>query len=302
MNAKEIIGAWKKQPWQFLSTLGVLTGILCVCFSFLVVQANLNNVLSRWGSEFKVNVYLNDDISKADQEALLKEIKEQKIFKSVDYLSKDSALDKFKARLGFLGTDIVADGSLENPLPASFEATIDTKAASFLALLKDFSEVILKRSYVEDVSYGHSWVENYASFVQGWQMVGALVALILAAGALLLSASTIRSSIFHRRDEIEIMELFGATRWMISKPFVTEGAILGFTAGLLASFIVFFMYTGVVSFLKPQLEMWNLNEVVSFAPFLTTLGFILFCVALGCAGSLIGVRQINTGWAAAERQ
>lgn len=301
MKISEVIKSWKFQSWQVLSTIGVLTGVLSVCFSFLVVHTNLNNVLSRWGSDFKVNVYMTDAISEEEKASLEKEISEQKVFKSVKYFSKNMALDKFKTKLGFLGSDLVNEGNLDNPLPASFEATIDTGFSGFLEALQTLSEKLTQYEFVEDVSYGQNWVENYVNVVRGWQYIGLIIALILGAGALLLSAGTIRSSIFHRRDEIEIMELFGATRWMILKPFLMEGALLGFIAGVLSVLIVYITYSLLKIFFEPHLSLWNLTDILSFASGISVLAFILACAALGCAGSMIGVRQINTGWAAAER-
>jgi len=64
--------------------------------------------------------------------------------------------------------------------------------------------------------------------------------LILLSGFLLLAAvlliwNTIRTAIFARRREIEVMKLVGATDWFIRTPFMLEGLLHGLTGGILAS-------------------------------------------------------------------
>ncbi len=56
------------------------------------------------------------------------------------------------------------------------------------------------------------------------------VALLFA--AILLIWNTIRTAMFARRREIEVMKLVGATDWFIRIPFMLEGLIQGFIGGL----------------------------------------------------------------------
>lgn len=298
---EQIVNSWKQQPVQVLSTIGVLSGILSVCFSFVVIQTNLNQVLTRWGSDFKLNIYLTDTAEEKDIEAIRKKLSEDALFRKNQYVTKDQALENFRSRLGFLGSELVSEGNLDNPLPASFEAVINTSMDDFIKKLEAFSKSILINESVEDVSYGQNWVENYAGLVVTWKYIGLFVGLILAAGALLLSAGTIRSSIFLRKDEIEIMELFGATKMVIAKPFIVEGALIGLISGILSVVAVAIIYHTSLSLMSEQIKLWNLTDVLSFSNVFIIFLYVATCASIGALGSLLSVRKINTGWAAAER-
>ncbi len=167
--------------------------------------------------------------------------------------------------------------------------------------MESISKSFLNYESVEDVSYGQNWVENYAGLVSAWRYISLFVGMILASGALLLSSGTIRSSIYLRHEEIEIMELFGATKSAIAKPFIVEGALIGFLSGVLSVLTVLAIYHISLSLMSDQVKLWNLTGVLSFSNALVVILFILGCSAIGALGSLLSVRKINTGWAAAER-
>src|SRR6185312_4468133 len=57
--------------------------------------------------------------------------------------------------------------------------------------------------------------------------------------AVSVTMNSIKAAIHSRRDEIAIMQLVGAPRWMVRGPFVIEGAITGLVAGALAGLVTF---------------------------------------------------------------
>lgn len=298
---RSVLQSWSHHKGQVLSTTFVLMGVFAICFSFVVIQQNVNRVLTHWGSEFKVNVYISEAADDEQVKEIEGKLQSQEIFRELQFLSKETALEKFRARLGFLGTDLVESGELENPLPASFEATLNTGVAGFLEKLKSLSETLLKDKSIDDISYGQSWVENYSAMVKSFNYMALAVALLLFTGAVLLCSSVIQASVNHRRDEIEIMELFGATRWAISKPFLAEGILLGVIAGVGSVIMVWASYQFLASALSEQLQLWSLETILAFPSLLLGVLYIITCVLVAVLGSYLSVRRISTGWAAAER-
>jgi cell division transport system permease protein len=60
----------------------------------------------------------------------------------------------------------------------------------------------------------------------------------LALVAIGVTANSIRAAIHARREEVQIMQLVGAPRWMVRGPFMVEGALTGGVAGFLAALVV----------------------------------------------------------------
>ena len=70
--------------------------------------------------------------------------------------------------------------------------------------------------------------------------VGAAIALILLVISVVIIMNTIRTAVYARRTEIEIMKLVGATDWFVRWPFILEGMLGGLLAAIFSGAIVYF--------------------------------------------------------------
>ncbi|HZF27335.1 MAG TPA: FtsX-like permease family protein, partial [Steroidobacteraceae bacterium] len=100
----------------------------------------------------------------------------------------------------------------------------------------------------------------------------------------------IRAAIHSRRDEVTIMQLVGAPRWMVRGPFVIEGAITGALSGAVAGLVVFGLTAAGLAA--------GSNAFAQFAPGVTAgvagvAGAIVFAtgLGLGSGSSLVSVRR-----------
>ena len=88
---------------------------------------------------------------------------------------------------------------------------------------------------VRSVVYPGDWVE-VVSKVKGFIGLFTLIlSILLLLAAILLIWNTIRTAMFARRREIEVMKLVGATDWFIRIPFMLEGLIQGLVGALFAN-------------------------------------------------------------------
>jgi cell division transport system permease protein len=102
--------------------------------------------------------------------------------------------------------------------------------------------------------------------------------------------NTIRTSVYHRRQEIEVMKLVGATEWFVRGPFLIEGLMTGMIAASLALAVLTLTYHPFVDRFQSELFFIPL----SYDPrFVNTLGEYLLVAGalLGAMGSYIGVRR-----------
>lgn len=294
--------SWRHQAAMQVATLSVLIGAYTIVAMTLLIHQNLQHVLTRWGTDVKVNVYLNDSADADEISKVQKEMSNSALFAKIDFISKDQALVHFQKRMGSLAPTLINDKSFENPLPASFEAVLSKAQAKIgLDRLPDLASQISGMKAVEDVSYGQGWIENYASALNVFEISSWLLIFILVAGCLLVIGNSIKSSVMQRRDEIEVMELFGAPERMIMMPFLIEGAITGFIASIGAVVFAYVVYTWQSGVLVEGLGFWGLKDLLSFLSPWTCVLMMIGGSLLGAVGSFFCVRQVNTGWAAAEK-
>lgn len=303
-NIIHIVRSWRRHWSLQMATLLVLVGVFSTLSISALCLKNLNRILARWGESIQITVYLKDNISSGDTDHLSKLLKENTKFKEIKYVSKTEALEQFKKNLQSYAPHFMSDPGFKNPLPASFTASLDQHMASKndLDLIMAFSEQLKKLAGVEDVSYGQGWVENFAGFVSGFSLFGAILSTVLLGGAILVIANSVQSSINQRREQIEILELVGATAKYIRRPFLFEGAVMGFCSGVVALLITMAFYIWLQYLFGKALQVWSLDNVFTFFNMSQVLLFFAFTTALGVVGSWFTVKQINSGWAAAQRQ
>ena len=119
-------------------------------------------------------------------------------------------------------------------------------------------------------------------------LTAGLAALLLFASVALI-ANTIRLSIFARRREVEVMKLVGATNWFIRWPFVIEGVIVGFMAGVLAILLLTVAKETFIDPLSDRFALLAAPNTIDF-PLLAAL-LLVACVAISALGSGLTLRR-----------
>jgi cell division transport system permease protein len=118
--------------------------------------------------------------------------------------------------------------------------------------------------------------------------------------ALFVVGNSIRASIASRRDEIEILELVGATPDMVRAPYVFEGAAMGFAASAIALAANFAAWLWEARLLRESFAVSRLAEGFTFLSPAWLVVALAAGTALGALGAYLIVRSINDGWAASQ--
>lgn len=235
--------------------LGVL-GILLI---------NSQKIESHFKEQISFTIYINELAKPIQIKQLQKSLKLKKETKNVNYVSKEKAAENHAESIGedfieFLGY---------NPLLNSIEVRFFSEYVSpdFLEKLKFSLE---NENYINEVYYDVPLIElldkNTKKISQG--LVATTITLLLI--AILLINSSIRISIYSKRLIIKTMQLVGATKNFIIKPFLIKYLILGFYGSFIAilslSFIIYF-----VNNKYPELDLnKNFYEI--------TMVFLIICI------------------------
>lgn len=296
------IGSLKRNWTLQFSTLIVVTACyLVVCGSFLLSQ-NLQKILTVWGEELQMTVYLSEHTEASEVESLQKKIEANPNVGKVHFVSKESALNDFRVQMASYAPDILNEKDLLGLIPASFQVSLSNslKAVDHLKVLNGLAGMLKSEKTVAEVSYGQEWVQKYGQFLYYFEKACQALGIIIFCAALFVLSNVIRASVQSRRQEIEVLELIGATPAMIRRPFMIEGALIGFVSSVLAVAVCYFAYANVLNFFENELNFLQLSQHLHFLGFALIASFCLAGTLLGALGSYLCVRQINDGWAASS--
>lgn len=203
----------------------------------LLIQEGFDNQLTEWTGGVEMIVYVKHGATQEQitylQGALLAQTS---VIESAEYC--DEACSAAVATKLFAGDP----GALEQLLPAipSFFKVVPIDKDSS-AILRSLSSEFESLPNVVDVKTPEEAVDvlsKLKSFI-GVRLLVMSVVLLLASA--LLIWNTIRTAMFARRREIEVMKLVGATNWFIRLPFMLEGLVQGITGAALGSAFVLYV-------------------------------------------------------------
>ena len=214
--------------WVSVVTLAVA---LFLVGAFALVVVNMEGLLDRFGRDLTVTAYLQADLSSEHTRRLAETVRSVEVVEELSIVDKDEALERFRQ---ITGGAFLLEGIEENPLPASFEMLLRPEHRN----LEGFA--ILEAALsglpgIDELRHGREWIDGYARVVSLVRISGYAVGLVLSLATLLIVANTIRLGIYARRDELEILELVGASRTFVRTPFLLEGTLQGMLGGLLAA-------------------------------------------------------------------
>jgi cell division transport system permease protein len=214
-------------------------------------------------SFFAVNKALIDIKEKIEIEAELKtdasekEIADlDKYFKSAPYInthefqSKDEAIKEFEKELN---QDIVGIAGF-NPLYDAYIITLKNEFSQPAELEKIKSELSQKAG-VRGINYSSAVMDLVNANIKKVLTAGGIIIAILLVVAFSLIDNTIRLLMFSQRFLIRSMQLIGATRGFIIKPFIQKGFLAGLVAGLLSIALI----AGGMYFLQQQYGWFDIN-------------------------------------------
>lgn len=226
---------------------------------FLCLSNNLQHSAQQRSENLVAVFFLTEDLSEKNLNAIAGELKKSPLVKEANFVSNQDALKRFEEKFPEL-LEVIKN--LEhNPLPASFEATLNESAASS-ELISKFIEKMKGYPGIDDAQYNKEWIERMYSFSRLAKTVGFFLGGILILASFFIVSNVIKLNVFARKDEIGILRLVGATNTFIRIPFLLEGMILGITGGILTLILLFFLIRFLPLYLGPTLGV--LNEIINF--------------------------------------
>jgi cell division transport system permease protein len=229
---RETIASFRRN--MTLSAAAVITSavsLLLVGATFLMQRA-FDNLLVQWRGDVGMIVFVRPDVTPEALAFIEQNLKSQPNVIDVQKISYlDKAQSYEEAKRVFAGDDTTLSLLSIDTIPSQFKVvpkTTDPELVRSLAGQYRSLPGVAGVSLAEDE---FDVISTLSSFVR---VVTIAMSLVLLAVAVILIWNTIRTAIFARRREIEVMKLVGATDWFIRVPFILEGLIQGLLGALVS--------------------------------------------------------------------
>ena len=287
-----------RNTWLSVAATVVMTITLGCILVTLFASYTLNSAVQTFTEKIDVSIYFNPDATKAQINELTKELKNNSSLqvKEITYISseevKAQAEKDAEGDVKLLQTIAQANPRIAFPDTVRVK-TLDTARLADVvkvARKEKYKTIVYKDSYKDNAK--RTAVERLGNIAKFLQSAGLVASIIFGSISILVILNTIRMTIFNRKDEIEIMQLIGASKWYIRGPFLVEASIYGAIAGILASVFFFVLVLGQAPKLGSYVEEIS-PTVAEFNHWMWILipATIAIGVVIGAFSSYLAIRK-----------
>jgi cell division transport system permease protein len=204
---------------------------------------------------------------------------------SVTFRTKDEELQRFVSDPNNKQIAAQIEG---NPVAAKLEVKV--KRLSDVGAIDQMARQWRGADKNDPTDYQGDFINRMLRLSQWMNLVGIGILAILTVVSVVIVMNTIRTAVYHRRQEIEVMKLVGATEWFVRGPFVLEGVMTGILAAAVALALLVMAYRPFVERFRADLFFVPLTYDPNFMTQLAR-DLVIGGAILGALGSYIGVRR-----------
>ena len=262
----------KRLVTSYFSIVIIMSIVLFLYSFFGLFLISSDSIINKFKEDFTVSIYLKENVKNIEINQLKNELLMSNFIDKVNYISKEEAVaimkeeygEEFIKSLGF------------NPLLGSIDINLKSNFVNS-EKLDSISRFILKKNYIDEIIYDRDFINminNNIKKISFWIIPSIIFSLLIT---FLIINSSIRLSIYAKRNIIKTMQLVGATRSFIRGPFIKTNLLLSLISSTIAivSILIF------IDFFDSNIDFYNYVELKSI--------FLLLCsvVVLGFMISIV---------------
>jgi cell division transport system permease protein len=280
-----LVSLWRSRLVTVVS-VGTMAISLFVFGAFLIAASNLSSAVSEWSRKIQVTFYLQDGVQPHDRESLATRLQGDPAVASVEYVSREQAVERFKRLFQDLAT--LPEDLGESPFPAALEVTLSAGRDA----PQDAQRIVAVYGNlpgVEEVQYDLLWVQRLFTAIRLTRWAGGLLGGILVLASVFTISNVVRLTAYSRQDEIDIMRLVGATQGYVKGPFIVEGMIQGGLGGLVAIGLLWIAFRTLVHDALAASDL--LGRAIVFLPPALCASIVLGGMIVGIVGGYLSLRR-----------
>ncbi len=234
---REVLFSLQGHPARFLVSVLTISLSLLLLGAFLCLTLNLKLALQELRAKVEVEAFLRDGVTPSQMEELVQRVKGIEGVKEVIPVTKEEALLDLQAEFG---KEFTADLGT-NPLPPSLRIKL-RKGWRTKGAVQSVATRVGSLKGVEDVEYGGKWLERLDRFVFHLLLLDIILGVVIGLSTFMSVSNVVGRSFLDRYREVEVMELVGATRKFIRRPFLYEGFFQGLLGGGMGAGFLYLLF------------------------------------------------------------
>ena len=255
------------------SYISVVVSISMVLFLFGLLSftiVNIKNVSTNFKESLTMSIYLKDEAKTVDLNQIKNSLITSVFVKDLNYISKEEAVSIMKTEFG---EDFINELGY-NPLINSFDINLvseyveDRKIDSISNLLRE------KNNFIDDIQYDRDLVSMMNTNLKKITMWMFPVTFLLIVISVLIINSSIKLALYSNRWTIKTMQLVGATKRFIRKPFIIKNVFLGLFSSFIASTLLYLTIFYVDKKI-PFIDMFDNIYIIYIFLSVTVLGVLI---------------------------
>ena len=263
----------KRLVTSYFSIVIIMSIVLFLYSFFGLFLISSDSIINKFKEDFTISIYLKENVKNIEINQLKNELLMSNFIDKVNYISKEEAVaimkeeygEEFIKSLGF------------NPLLGSIDINLKSNFVNSKKL-DSISRFILKKNYIDEIIYDRDFINminNNIKKISFWIIPSIIFSLLIT---FLIINSSIRLSIYAKRNIIKTMQLVGATRSFIRSPFIKTNLLLS----LISSTIAIVSILILIDFFDSNIDFYNyveLNSIFLLLISVVVLGFIISIVS-----------------------
>ena len=290
MLGRSIRDAFKSAIRNFslsLASISCITITLIIVAIAIMASLNVQNFTKVIEKDLTIVVFLDNEATAEDAEAVKEKIKDNSNVESYIFKSKDEVKKQMQEESDVFNTVLDGWEGKDSPLKDTFQVKVKN--------VEDIAKTANKIKGFEHVSvvrYGEGMVDKMISAFSSIEKATYIVVIALVVVTVFLIINTIKLTISARRREISIMRLVGASNFTIKTPFIIEGMILGLFGSIIPVIFTTYGYLAFYNHFDGHLFS-DLIKLIKPEPFIysTSIVIVIIGILVGMVGSAGAVRK-----------
>lgn len=285
-SVKEAFKSIKRNKTLSIASIATVTATLFILGVITLGVANVDKAVTQLGSMVEVRIYLKDDISDSNKNAIESKIKSVEGINIVTFQSKEDALKDVQKQLNDESGQLSSGFEDRNPFPASFTVNVSEPPVvdKVVSSIKDMAGI-------EEIKDARELIAKISKLTDSVKIAAIVAFVVFIMVSLFLIGNTIKITVFTRKREIGIMKYVGATDWFIRWPFIIEGIILGIIGAFISVLILNLIYAMLINRLSTD-TLFGFSLIgISYIWKVIIWEFLGCGIFIGAIGSILSMRK-----------